>query len=49
MEKVIYKTKEIEIELKLDLERNTLWATQNEISKLFNVGRSWIARIIKEE
>ena len=49
MEKVIYKTEEKEIEFKLDLERNTLWTTQSEIAKLFNVGRSWIARNIKDE
>ena len=49
MEKVIYKIEEKEIEFKLDKERNTIWATQSEIAKLFNVGRNWIARIIKEE
>ena len=38
-----------EIELKLDEERNIVWATQNEIAKLFNVGRNWITRQIKQE
>ena len=49
MKKIIYKIDEKEIELKLDTERNKIWATQAEIAKLFNVGRSWITRQIKEE
>jgi len=48
MKKIIYKKEKKEIEFKLDLERNTIWATQNEMAKLFNVGRSWIARQAKE-
>lgn len=48
MDKIIYKTENKEIEFKLDKERNTIWATQADISKLFDVGRSWIARIVKE-
>ena len=49
MEKTIYKIEEKEIELKLDLERNTVCATQNEIAKLFDVGRNWITRQISME
>ena len=46
---IIYKSEENEVKLKLDLERNKIWASQAEIAKLFNVGRSWITRQIKEE
>ena len=49
MEKIIYKIEEKEIEFKLDLERNTIWATQNEIAKFYNLDRSVIGKHLKEE
>ena len=44
-----FKTNNTEIEVKLDLENNTAWLTQNQLAKLFNVSRSWITRQINKE
>ena len=44
-----YKSEGKEIELKLDEERNIIWATQNEIAKFYNLDRSVIAKYLKEE
>jgi len=51
-EKLIVKTfklDEKEVEVKIDLDNNTIWMIQNELAKLFDVTRSWITRQIKKE
>ena len=44
-----FKTNNTEIEVKLDLENNTVWLTQNQLAKIFNLDRSVIAKYLKNE
>lgn len=43
----IYQTKNGAIELKTDISSETIWATQNQIAKLFEVDQSVVSRHIK--
>ena len=44
---VVYQAKNGAIELRGDFSRETIWATQAEIVKLFNVDQSVVSRHIK--
>ena len=47
-ELIIYQGKNGEIEFKGDIQKETLWATQSQISDLFGVDRSVITKHIKD-
>ena len=44
---VIYQDKKGNIEFKVDIEKETIWANQAEIVRLFNVDQSVVSRHIK--
>lgn len=44
---VKFESKNIEIDVNFSIEENTVWLTQNDISKLFNKDQSVISRNIK--
>ena len=43
---VIYKTGKISVKLAVDLQADTVWATQEQIVKLFNIDQSGVSRHI---
>ncbi len=44
---IIYKTSHNEVELKVKLEKETIWLTQNQIALLFNIERSVITKHLR--
>ena len=44
---VIYQAKDGKIELRADIEKDTIWATQDQIAKLFDVDRTVITKHIR--
>ena len=46
--KEVYKNKEEGIEIKIDLDYESVWLNQDDLSKLYKIERSWIGRLIKQ-
>ncbi len=46
--KEVYKNDEMELEVKVDLDYESVWLNQDDLSKLYKIERSWIGRIIKQ-
>ena len=46
--KETYKNDEIELEVKIDLDYESVWLNQDDLSKLHKIERSWIGRIIRQ-
>jgi hypothetical protein len=49
MEVVIYKTSEGKLELEVKLKEESLWMRQEEMARLFEVGRNTITRHINKK
>ena len=46
--KEVYKNDEVELEIKVDLDYESVWLNQDDLSKLYKIERSWIGRVIKQ-
>ena len=46
--KETYKNDEVELEVKVDLDYESVWLSQDDLSKLYKIERSWIGRIIRQ-
>ena len=45
----VFKLDEKEVEVKIDLDNDTVWMIQSELAKLFDIDRSWIAKQINKD